>query len=69
VPPVQPATHVLDTRPAGDDAVRRRRECEGCGERFTTWERVDLEATELERKVVEFVRSLGATPTVEEATR
>jgi transcriptional repressor NrdR len=32
------STQVIDTRPA-DDAVRRRRECEACGERFTTYER------------------------------
>ncbi|MDR0199645.1 MAG: transcriptional regulator NrdR [Streptococcaceae bacterium] len=31
---------VLDTR-ASDDAVRRRRECEGCGFRFTTYERIE----------------------------
>jgi len=30
------ATHVLDSRPAGDTAVRRRRECLRCGHRFTT---------------------------------
>ncbi len=30
---------VLDSRPARDgDAIRRRRECEGCGRRFTTFE-------------------------------
>ena len=34
------STQVIDTRPA-QDAVRRRRECEGCGERFTTYERVE----------------------------
>jgi transcriptional repressor NrdR len=36
------ATRVVDSRltePA--DAVRRRRECEGCGQRFTTYERVE----------------------------
>ncbi len=33
---------VVDSRPADDgDAVRRRRECLGCGRRFTTYERVD----------------------------
>jgi transcriptional repressor NrdR len=33
-------SHVLESRPAEDgDAVRRRRECEHCGERFTTYER------------------------------
>src|SRR5438045_9479903 len=31
---------VVDSREAGD-AIRRRRECESCGERFTTYERVD----------------------------
>jgi transcriptional regulator NrdR family protein len=52
------ATHVLDSRPAGD-AVRRRRECLVCGERFTTWERV--EADGLERAVLAYVRSLDTT--------
>jgi len=31
---------VADSRDAGD-AVRRRRECEGCGNRFTTYERAE----------------------------
>jgi transcriptional repressor NrdR len=31
---------VIDTRPA-PDAVRRRRECTACGERFTTYERAE----------------------------
>jgi transcriptional repressor NrdR len=30
---------VIDTREAGD-AIRRRRQCEGCGQRFTTYENV-----------------------------
>src|SRR5262245_35112134 len=30
---------VIDTRDAGD-AIRRRRQCEGCGQRFTTYENV-----------------------------
>jgi transcriptional repressor NrdR len=33
-------TQVIDTRPA-PDAVRRRRECGACGQRFTTYERVE----------------------------
>jgi transcriptional repressor NrdR len=33
-------TQVIDTRPA-DDAVRRRRECSACGQRFTTYERAE----------------------------
>jgi transcriptional repressor NrdR len=33
---------VVDTRPSDNDqVVRRRRECIGCGRRFTTYERVD----------------------------
>ena len=36
-------TVVKDSRPAEDDAaVRRRRGCENCGGRFTTFERVQL---------------------------
>jgi transcriptional repressor NrdR len=34
------ATQVIDTRPT-PDAVRRRRECTACGERFTTFERAE----------------------------
>ena len=33
---------VVDTRPSDNDhVIRRRRECVGCGRRFTTYERVD----------------------------
>jgi transcriptional repressor NrdR len=32
-------SRVVDTRPAGD-SIRRRRECERCGKRFTTYEQV-----------------------------
>ncbi len=33
---------VVDTRPSDDEqSIRRRRECTGCGKRFTTYERVD----------------------------
>ncbi|MFO0757784.1 MAG: transcriptional regulator NrdR [Byssovorax sp.] len=33
---------VIDSRGAGPgDVIRRRRECEGCGRRFTTYERVE----------------------------
>jgi transcriptional repressor NrdR len=38
----------VDTRDAGD-AVRRRRECEGCGNRFTTYERAETNVTVLKR--------------------
>jgi len=34
---------VKDSRPTEDNtAIRRRRQCEGCGARFTTFERVQL---------------------------
>ncbi len=36
-------TQVKDSRPADDGAsIRRRRSCPGCGNRFTTFERVQL---------------------------
>lgn len=35
-------TRVIDSRPAEDgDAIRRRRECEACARRFTTYEKVE----------------------------
>ncbi len=34
---------VVDSRPAAvGDAIRRRRECRSCGQRFTTFERIEL---------------------------
>ncbi len=37
-----PDSRVLDSRPTVEgDAVRRRRECGGCGKRFTTYEKVE----------------------------
>ena len=39
---------MVDTRDAGD-AVRRRRECDGCGNRFTTYERAEANVTVLKR--------------------
>ena len=35
-------TKVIDSRQEGD-VVRRRRECEKCGKRFTTYERAEIE--------------------------
>ncbi len=36
-------TKVIDSRPADDNAsIRRRRECEECGKRFTTYEKVEM---------------------------
>ncbi|MCI1290350.1 MAG: transcriptional regulator NrdR [Lactobacillus sp.] len=38
----QNSSHVLDSRPTnGGEVIRRRRECERCGYRFTTFERVE----------------------------
>jgi transcriptional repressor NrdR len=35
-------TKVIDSRPADEqNAIRRRRECENCGKRFTTYERLE----------------------------
>lgn len=35
-------TKVIDSRPAEEqNAIRRRRECEVCGKRFTTYERIE----------------------------
>jgi transcriptional repressor NrdR len=43
-------THVLESRRAADgDAVRRRRECTGCGRRFTTFERREPELHVIKR--------------------
>ncbi len=36
-------SQVKDSRPTDDNAaIRRRRQCEGCGARFTTFERIQL---------------------------
>ncbi|MFQ5477355.1 MAG: transcriptional regulator NrdR [Candidatus Binatia bacterium] len=38
-----PDSKVVDSRDSGDgEAIRRRRQCEDCGRRFTTYERVDV---------------------------
>lgn len=35
-------SHVVDSRPTEDGAIRRRRECEGCQRRFTTYEKIEM---------------------------
>ena len=35
-------SRVVDSRPTEDGAIRRRRECEGCQRRFTTYEKVEM---------------------------
>jgi transcriptional repressor NrdR len=43
-------TRVVDSRPAEDGrAIRRRRECSTCGQRFTTFERPSVVVTVLKR--------------------
>ncbi len=43
-------TRVVDSRPAeGGAAIRRRRECESCGSRFTTYERADVAVVVVKR--------------------
>ena len=34
-------SRVVDSRPTEDGAIRRRRECERCGRRFTTYEKIE----------------------------
>lgn len=35
-------TRVIDSRPADDnEAIRRRRQCDECGKRFTTYEKIE----------------------------
>ena len=35
-------TKVIDSRPADDNSsIRRRRQCESCGKRFTTYEKIE----------------------------
>ena len=37
-----PDTRVIDSRPAEDNSsIRRRRSCDECGKRFTTYEKVE----------------------------
>lgn len=43
-------TRVIDSRPAENGAsIRRRRECEVCGQRFTTYERLEPQLMVLKR--------------------
>ena len=44
------ATRVVDSRPAENGtSIRRRRECEACGRRFTTYERLEPQLAVLKR--------------------
>lgn len=46
-------SRVVDSRPSDDGAtIRRRRECENCGYRFTTYERVEATPLLVVKKMV-----------------
>ena len=34
------STKVVDSRPAENNSIRRRRQCENCGKRYTTYEKI-----------------------------
>ena len=34
-------TSVIDSRPTDDSSIRRRRQCDECGKRFTTYEKIE----------------------------
>ena len=34
-------TRVIDSRPTDDCSIRRRRQCDECGNRFTTYEKIE----------------------------
>ena len=49
-----PDTRVIDSRPAEDNSsIRRRRSCDECGKRFTTYEKVVKEEARLTEQRVE----------------
>jgi len=46
-------TQVVDSRTSEEgDAIRRRRQCSGCGKRFTTYERAELFLPAIVKKTV-----------------
>ena len=34
-------TKVIDSRPTDDSSIRRRSQCDACGKRFTTYEKME----------------------------
>ena len=67
-------TRVIDSRPTDDSSIRRRRQCDECGKRFTTYEKVETlplivvkednnrEAYDREKIVAGIVRSCHKRP-------
>ena len=43
-------SRVIDSRPAENNAIRRRRECDDCGKRFTTYEKIETESLTVIKK-------------------
>ena len=62
-------SQVKDSRPSEDGAaIRRRRQCEACGARFTTFERVQLRDLTgaiysfFKSELAEFHKDIGVSP-------
>ena len=67
-------TRVIDSRPTDDSSIRRRRQCDECGKRFTTYEKVETlplivvkkdnnrEPYDREKRVAGIVRSCHKRP-------
>lgn len=51
-------TNVMESRPTTGDAIRRRRECTACFERFTTYERVGKKDAALAQATMKRMRIL-----------
>lgn len=55
-----PETRVVESRPDGDDMIRRRRECMRCGSRFTTQENLRLPKKPVDDRFAFRARKKGA---------
>lgn len=56
-------TKVIDSRPADDNCcIRRRRQCESCGKRFTTYEKLETLPLMVIKKESGIVRSCHKRP-------
>ena len=56
-------TRVIDSRPTDDSSIRRRRQCDECGKRFTTYEKDNnREPYDREKIVAGIVRSCHKRP-------
>lgn len=59
-------TKVLDSRPVQDfGSIRRRRECESCGYRFTTFEMVEQTPLIIVKKMEHVTNSIGTKSCVD----